>query len=64
MKATQLLKIIGEVGDEHVRDLTQNGEPARPTRSRAWLKWGTLAASLCLVGIAAIGLASGWFGLF
>ena len=64
MKATQLLKIIGEVGDERVRELTQDGEPARLPRSRAWLKWGALAASLCLVGIAAIGLVSGWFGLF
>lgn len=64
MNATQLLDIIGQVGDEHVRELTQAGAPARPPRSRAWLKWGAMAACLCLVGIAGIGLASGWFGFF
>ncbi|NLO35067.1 MAG: hypothetical protein GX112_01780, partial [Clostridiaceae bacterium] len=50
MNATQLLDIIGQVGDEHVRELTQAGAPARPPRSRAWLKWGAMAACLCLVG--------------
>ena len=45
MKNENILDAIGMINDEAVRDAKAYKRP----KSRSWLKWGAVAACLCLV---------------
>lgn len=47
MKTEKLLEAIGEINDKAIRDAKTHQD-----KHRTWVKWGPLAACLCLVAVA------------
>ena len=45
MKSNDLIDIIGEAADEHIRD----AKAAKRTKNR-WVRWAAVAACICLIG--------------
>lgn len=54
MKNENILDAIGMINDEAVRDAKAYKRP----KSRSWLKWGAVAACLCLVVFVGIRMGS------
>lgn len=51
MKEKRILNILGKVDEKYIEEAA----PSKRTRkSRSWVKWGALAACLCLVAITFI----------
>lgn len=49
MKEQRLLKAMGQVDEKYVEEAS----PAQHSKRPGWLKWGAIAACLCLVVVAA-----------
>ncbi len=52
MKTDRLQDALGMIRDDYVLD----AHDERKVNSRAWRRWGTLAACLCLIAVCAIGV--------
>lgn len=54
MTSAMFLEAIGMVNDKAIKDAKEYRRP----KSRTWVKWGTMAACLCLLVVAAIPILS------
>lgn len=55
MKKEELFDIIGEVNEQKIAEANKGISKKREVQ-KAWLKWGALVASLCIVIISLIGI--------
>ena len=53
MKNKRLLNIIGEINDRHVEEAAP---VAKKSRKPTWIKWGAMAACLCLIIVGVISI--------
>lgn len=53
MKNKRLLNIIGEINDRHVEEAAP---AAKKSRKPTWIKWGAMAACLCLIIVGVISI--------
>lgn len=57
MKKEQLFDIIGEVEEQKILEANKDVSKKKKVQ-KAWLKWGALAACLCIVTVSIIGIST------
>lgn len=57
MKKEELFDVLGEVDEQKVADASKNF-PKKKQLQKTWLKWGALAACICIVIVSVIGIST------